>query len=102
MGLQILYNLINKHEEFYCERVFEPAPDMARLMRSEKLPLFTLETKTAVHSMDVLGFTLQYEMSFTNIADILDLAGIPLMSKDRTENFLTLSACSTSSRMSII
>ena len=87
MGLQILYNLINKHEEFYCERVFEPAPDMARLMRSEKLPLFTLETKTAVHSMDVLGFTLQYEMSFTNIADILDLAGIPLMSKDRTENF---------------
>ena len=85
MGLEILYNLVNKKDDLYLERVFHPAEDMARIMREEKLPLFTLETKTPVYEMDVIGFTLQYEMSFTNILDMLDLAGLPLMTKDRTE-----------------
>ena len=75
MGLQILYNILNKEDEIYCERVFAPAQDMSALMREEKLDLFTLETKTSVRDMDVLGFTLQYEMSYTNILDMLSLAG---------------------------
>ena len=83
MGLQILYNIVNSNDELYMERVFEPQVDMAKIMREEELPLFTLETKTPVSSMDVFGFTLQYEMSFTNILDMLNLAGIPLRSEDR-------------------
>ncbi len=83
MGLQILYNIVNSKDNLYMERVFEPAPDMALLMREEKLPLFTLETKTPVIDLDVLGFTLQYEMSFTNILDMLDLAGIPKLASER-------------------
>ena len=84
LGLEILYNIVNKEEDLYLERVFQPAPDMANIMREEDLPLFTLETKTPVSNMDVFGFTLQYEMSFTNILDMLNLAGIPLLAKDRT------------------
>ncbi len=87
LGLQILYNIINKHEEFYCERVFEPAPDMAEFMRKTNLPLFTLETKTPVADMDVLGFTLQYEMSYTTVLDMLERAGIPLFSGDRRDKY---------------
>lgn len=83
MGLQILYQEVNNREHLYMERVFEPAPDMAEIMREEKLPLFTLETKTPITGMDVFGFTLQYEMSFTNILDMLDLAGIPKLAADR-------------------
>ncbi len=85
MGLQILYDLLNKRESIYCERVFEPAADMAALMREEGLSLFTLETKTPVRDMDAFGFTLQYEMSFTNILDMMDLAGLPFRSADRNE-----------------
>lgn len=86
MGLQILYNIINKEDELYCERVFEPAKDMAKLMREAELGLFTLETKTPVREMNVIGFTLQYEMSYTNILDMLSLSGINLKSKDREED----------------
>lgn len=85
MGLEILYNIVNQIDELYLERVFQPAPDMAEIMRREGLPLFTLETKTPVINMDVFGFTLQYEMSFTNILDMLNLAGIPLLAKERNE-----------------
>ena len=85
MGLQILYNIINKEKNLYCERVFEPAKDMADLMKEENLPLFTLETKTPVNEVDVLGFTLQYEMSFTNILHMLELSGLELLAKDRKE-----------------
>lgn len=84
MGLQILYNIINKEDRLYCERVFAPAPDMEDLMRQEQMPLFTLETKTPVKEMDLFGFTLQYEMSFTNILNMLDLGGIPLEREERT------------------
>ena len=85
MGLQILYHILNRENDIYCERVFAPAPDMESLMREEQMPLFTLETKTPIKDMDFLGFTLQYEMSFTSILDMLELAGIPLKSTDRSE-----------------
>ena len=83
LGLHILYNLINQKEDFACERVFSPWIDMEQEMRKEKLPLITLESKEEVKNFDFLGFTLQYEMSYTNILNILDLAEIPFLSKDR-------------------
>lgn len=86
MGLQILYSLTNSCSDIYCERVFEPAPDMRSLMQENHIPLFTLETHTPVNKMDVLGFTLQYEMSFPTILDMMDLAGIPLRRDDRTDS----------------
>lgn len=85
LGLHILYSLINKEEDFVCERVFSPWVDMEEEMRKENIPLYTLESKEEVKNFDILGFTLQYEMSYTNILNILDLAGIPLLSKDRSE-----------------
>src|SRR5690625_1529931 len=85
LGLHILYNLINEREDYVCERVFSPWVDMEEKMREEKLPLFTLENKVPVNDFDFLGFTFQYEMSYTNILNILDLAGIPLYSKERTD-----------------
>ncbi len=86
MGLQILYNILNKNENIYCERVFAPAPDMEERMRAEGRELFTLETFTPVKQLDILGFTLQYELSYTNVLNMLDLGGIPLRSKDRGED----------------
>lgn len=86
VGLQILYHLLNQTEHTYCERVFAPSPDMEEAMRSFHVPLFTLETKTALSEMDIVGFTLQYEMSYTNILNMLDLAGIPLRSSERDES----------------
>jgi radical SAM superfamily enzyme YgiQ (UPF0313 family) len=86
LGLHILYNLINNVEDFACERVFSPWVDMEELMRKENIPLYTLENKEEVKHFDFLGFTLQYEMSYTNILNVLDLAGIPLLSKDRDDN----------------
>lgn len=86
MGMQILYHVLNRQQDIYCERVFAPALDMEKLMREEEVPLFTLETKTPVKELDFLGFTLQYELSFTNILNMLELGGIPLLSKDRSED----------------
>jgi len=84
LGSRILYNIINKREDALCERVFMPWVDMADLMREEKVPLFSLETRSPIRSFDMLGITLQYEMSYTNILEMLDLSGIPLHSADRT------------------
>ena len=84
LGSRILYDIINKREDALCERVFMPWVDMADLMRAEDVPLFSLETRTPVGDFDMLGITLQYEMSYTNILEILDLARIPLHSEDRT------------------
>ncbi|MBQ9708170.1 MAG: TIGR03960 family B12-binding radical SAM protein [Firmicutes bacterium] len=86
MGLQILYHILNANSDIYCERVFAPAPDMEELMRQEGRELFTLETLTPVKKMDILGFTLQYEMSFTNILNMLDLSGIPVRREQRGED----------------
>ena len=83
MGLQILYSILNKEKDVFCERVFAPAEDMEALMRENKLPLFTLETKTPVRALDILGFTLQYEMTYSNIINMLNLSSIPFLSKDR-------------------
>lgn len=87
LGLHILYNLINNVENYACERVFSPWIDMEKEMRLEGLPLFTLENKEEVNNFDFLGFTLQYEMSYTNILNILDLSKIPLLSKDRNDDY---------------
>ena len=87
LGLQIIYNLINSVESFACERVFAPWVDMEREMRKEGIPLYSLESKEEVKNFDFLGFTLQYEMSYTNILNILDLSHIPFNSKDRDESF---------------
>ena len=84
LGSRILYDIINKREDALCERVFTPWVDMADLMRQENVPLFSLETRSPIRGFDMLGVTLQYEMSYTNILEILDLAGIPLHSEDRT------------------
>ena len=87
LGIQILYDIVNKIDGMYMERVFEPAPDMCELMRKTGKTLFTLETKTPVKNMDVLGFTLQYELSYTDILDMLDLSGMPLKAEDRDESY---------------
>lgn len=86
MGMQILYHVLNKEEDVYCERIFAPAMDMEALMRQEQMELFTLETKTPVKALDFLGFTLQYELSFTNILNMLDLSGLPLLSSERNDD----------------
>ena len=85
LGMKILYSLLNERKDTYCERVFAPWTDMETLMRENNIPLFALETKDAISDFDFIGFTLQYEMSYTNILNMLDLANVPLLSKDRTE-----------------
>ena len=83
LGMKILYHVINRREDTYCERVFATWVDLEKIMRERKLPLFALETKEPVGNFDMVGFTLQYEMSYTNILNMLDLAEIPLLSQDR-------------------
>ncbi len=85
LGTQILYHLINTIEDVFCERVFAPASDLEKLMREKKIALFALESRHALKNFDFLGFTLQYELSYTNILNMLDLAGVPIYSKDRSE-----------------
>ena len=83
LGTRILYHLVNSYPEFLCERVFAPWVDMEETMREKGLPLYALESFEPLQAFDVVGFTLQYEMSFTNILNMLDLAGIPLRCEDR-------------------
>ncbi len=92
LGLQIIYHVLNKQEDVACERVFAPATDMEAEMRRVGLPLFTLENKTPLKEMDIVGFTLQYEMSYTNILNMLDLAQIPMLAKDRGEEYPLIAA----------
>lgn len=84
LGIQILYDMINKREDAYCERVYSPWPDLDQIMREQKISLFSLETQTPVREFDFLGITLQYEMCYTNILQVLELSGIPIWAKDRT------------------
>lgn len=86
LGGQILYSIINDRNDALCERIFSPWTDMERAMRENDISLFSLETKTAASEFDILGFTLQYEMSYTNIINMLDLAGVPIRRQDRGEN----------------
>lgn len=86
LGLQIIYHVLNSQPGVYCQRLFAPGDDMEQLMRQEGIPLFTVEDRQAAGEMDVLGFTLQYELSFTNIVNMLDLAGVPVLSAERSED----------------
>jgi len=83
-GLQVLYSLMNRREDWCAERVFTPWPDMERLLREKGIPLYSLETFTALSDFDVLGLSLQYEISAANVLTMLDLGGIPLEAVDRT------------------
>ncbi|KPU44169.1 radical SAM superfamily protein [Oxobacter pfennigii] len=85
LGMKILYHMLNEREDTYCERVFAPWTDMEEQMRKRDIPLFALESKEAVTYFDFVGFTLQYEMSFTNIINMLDLAKIPIKATERKE-----------------
>ena len=85
LGIQILYDMFNKREDTWCERVYSPWPDLHKIMKQEHIPLFGLESQEPVKNADFLGITLQYEMCYTNILQVLDLAQIPLLAKDRTE-----------------
>ncbi len=84
LGIQILYDMFNTFEDTWCERTYSPWTDLDRIMREKKIPLFALESQDPIRDFDFLGITLQYEMCYTNILQILDLAGIPFCSKERT------------------
>ncbi len=83
LGLKILYSILNDRGDVACERSFAPWHDMEKVMRENKIPLFSLETRRPLNKFDIVGFSLQYELSYTNILNMLDLSGIPLFSKDR-------------------
>ena len=85
LGIQILYELFNRREDTWCERVFSPWIDMDHLMREHKIPLFALESQDPVKDFDFLGFTLQFELCYANVLQVLDLSGIPLNASERTE-----------------
>ena len=85
LGIQILYSMFNSREDIYCERVYSPWMDLDPILREKKIPLFTLESQDPVKEFDFLGITLQYEMCYTNVLQILDLSQIPLRSCDRGE-----------------
>lgn len=86
LGTRILYHTINERKDTYCERVFTPWPDMEALMRENDIKLFSLETKTPLDKFDMLGFTLQYEMSYTNILNMLNMSGITIRASERGED----------------
>ncbi len=83
LGIQILYDMFNQWEDVWCERVYSPWIDLDKIMREEKIPLFALESQEPVRDFDFLGITLQYEMCYTNVLQVLDLAGIPLKAEER-------------------
>ena len=85
LGIQILYDMLNKREDIYCERVYSPWIDLDTIMREQKIPLFAIESQEPIYTFDFIGITLQYEMCYTNILQILDLGKIPLLAKDRKE-----------------
>lgn len=86
LGIQILYDMFNKREDVWCERVYSPWPDLHQIMKEEQIPLFGLESQEPIKDMDFLGITIQYEMCYTNILQILDLSRIPLLAAARGED----------------
>ena len=86
LGIQILYDMFNKRKDIWCERVYSPWTDLDKIMRDKNIPLFALESQDPVRDFDFLGITLQYEMCYTNILQVLDLSGIPLNAAERAEN----------------
>ena len=85
LGIQILYDMLNSFEDVWCERVYSPWVDLDRIMREKHIPLFALESQDPIKKFDFLGITIQYEMCYTNILQVLDLSGIPLLAKDRMD-----------------
>ncbi len=85
LGMKILYSQFNSRDDIWCERVFAPWTDFEEVMRENDIPLFALESRDPIKDFDIIGFTMQYEMSYTNVLNMLDLAGIPLKSKDRPD-----------------
>ena len=84
LGIQIIYDMLNRRDDVYCERVYSPWMDLDAVMRERQIPLFALESQDPIKDFDFLGITLQYEMCYTNVLQVLDLGQIPLKSKDRT------------------
>jgi radical SAM family uncharacterized protein/radical SAM-linked protein len=87
LGIQILYRVLNSREDIACERVFSPWVDMSDELKANRIALTSLESQTPLSKFDIVGFSLQYELSYTNVLDILNLAGIPLLSKERGEDY---------------
>ncbi len=85
LGLQILYGILNRREDIWAERVCAPHPDLELELRRAGLPLFALESRAPLHQFDLLGFTLQWELNYTNILNMLDLGGIPPLATERTD-----------------
>ena len=85
LGMKILYSLTNMRENYWCERLFAPSEDFETIMRENGIPLYALESLDPIRDFDFIGFTMQYELSYTNVLNMLDLAGIPVFAKDRTE-----------------
>ncbi|MCP4650051.1 MAG: TIGR03960 family B12-binding radical SAM protein [PVC group bacterium] len=83
LGMKVLYHILNKQKDVFCERCFAPWTDMEKVLREQAIPLMSLESQRSLQEFDVIGFSLQYELSFTNVLNMLDLANIPLYSKDR-------------------
>ena len=83
LGSHILYDVINRDEKIFCERVYAPAVDMENMMREKNIPLFALESREPITNFDVIAFTLQYELSYTNILNMLDLANVPILRTER-------------------
>ncbi len=86
LGIQIIYDMLNSFEDVWCERVYSPWVDLDRIMREQHIPLFALESQDPIKHFDFLGITIQYEMCYTNILQVLDLSGIPLLAKERNED----------------
>lgn len=84
LGIQIIYDMLNQFEDVWCERVYSPWVDLDAIMRREQIPLFALESQDPIRNFDFLGITIQYEMCYTNILQILDLSGIPFLAEERT------------------
>lgn len=95
LGIRILYSILNEVEDFSLERGFTPMEDMEKLMREDNVPMFSLESKTPLKEFDVVGFSLSYEMCYPNVLNALDLAKIPLRSKDRGEEYPLIMAGGT-------
>lgn len=90
LGIKILYSLINERENYWCERVFAPGVDFEEIMRKNDIPLYALESLEPVKDFDFIGFTMQYEMSYTNVLNMLDLAHVPVWAKDRGNDLAPL------------
>lgn len=85
LGMKILYSLTNERENYWCERCFAPSEDFEKIMRENDIPLYALESLDPIKDFDFIGFTMQYELSYTNVLNMLDLAGIPIYARDRTD-----------------